>query len=326
MNIRPRRLRANENLRTLTRETRVSSSALIQPLFVKEGVNIKDEIKSMENNFHYSPDRLAEGIEAGLVAGVSKFLLFGLPLRKDDTGSEAWNDRGVIQQGLRAVRQRFGDSVYLITDVCLCEYTSHGHCGLLSGTYVDNDSTVERLAEVALSHSLAGADMVAPSDMMDGRVKAIRSKLDAHGQIHTPIMSYSVKYASSFYGPFREAAGSAPGFGDRKTYQMDWHNASEALKVAAMDVRDGADLLIVKPALSYLDVIQAVSSEVNVPVAAYNVSGEYAMIKAAAKLGLIDEYGAMCESAVSMFRAGADILITYFAKELASAIRKGDIG
>lgn len=326
MEIRPRRLRSSGHVRSLVRETRVGADALIQPLFIKEGINIKDEIKSMENNFHYSPDRLAEGIEAGLEAGVNKFLLFGLPLKKDNSGSEAWNDQGVIQQGLRAIRDRFGNEVYLITDVCLCEYTSHGHCGILSGTYVDNDRTVERLAEVALSHALAGADMVAPSDMMDGRVRAIRSKLDAHGQINTPIMSYSVKYASSFYGPFREAAGSAPGFGDRKTYQMDWHNAAEALKVATLDIRDGADLLIVKPALSYLDIIKTVSSEVNVPVAAYNVSGEYAMIKAAAKMGLIDEYGAMCESAVSMFRAGANILITYFAKELAAAIRKGDIG
>lgn len=326
MNIRSRRLRASGHMRTMVRETRVGAGALIQPLFVKEGSNIKDEIKSMENNFHYSPDRLAEGIEEGLEAGISKFLLFGLPLSKDETGSEAWKAQGVIQQGLNEIKMRYGSEVFLITDVCLCEYTSHGHCGVLKGSEIDNDSTIELLADTALSHVLAGADMVAPSDMMDGRVKAIRSKLDVHGFGHTPIMSYAVKYASSFYGPFREAAGSAPGFGDRKTYQMDWHNAREALKVAASDIRDGADLVIVKPALSYLDIIRSVASEVKVPVAAYNVSGEYAMIKAAAKLGLIDEYGAMCESAVSMFRAGADILITYYAKELAGAIRKGDIG
>jgi porphobilinogen synthase len=310
----------------MIRETRVSASSLIQPLFIKEGVNIRAEIQSMENNFHFSPDRVHEGIEEALEAGVSKFLLFGLPERKDDIGSEAWNDEGVIQQGLRSIRDRYGDEVYLVTDVCLCEYTTHGHCGVLNGTRVDNDRTVGHLSEIALSHVRAGSDMVAPSDMMDGRVKAIRGKLDAHGHTHTPIMSYSVKYASAFYGPFREAAGSAPGFGDRKTYQMDWHNIDEALKVAISDVRDGADLLIVKPALAYLDVIRAVSNEVNVPVAAYNVSGEYAMIKAAAKMGLVNEYDAMCESAVSMFRAGADILMTYYAKELAQAIRKGDIG
>ena len=256
----------------------------------------------------------------------NKFLLFGLPCHKDACGSEAYNDQGIVQQGLRAIRQAFGQQVYLVTDVCMCEYTSHGHCGILDGQTVDNDKTLEYLARIAVSHAQAGADMVAPSDMMDGRVLAIRQALDANGLQNTPILSYAVKYASSFYGPFRDAAGSAPSFGDRKTYQMDCHNWKEALKEAATDEQEGADLLMVKPALAYLDVIREVSRHTNLPLAAYSVSGEYAMIKAAAAQGLIDEYGVMCESAVSVFRAGADILITYYAKELAQAMRKGDIG
>ena len=269
---------------------------------------------------------MAAGVEQALEAGVNKFLLFGLPCHKDACGSEAYNDQGIVQQGLRAIRQAFGQQVYLVTDVCMCEYTSHGHCGILDGQTVDNDKTLEYLARIAVSHAQAGADMVAPSDMMDGRVLAIRQALDANGLQNTPILSYAVKYASSFYGPFRDAAGSAPSFGDRKTYQMDCHNWKEALKEAATDEQEGADLLMVKPALAYLDVIREVSRHTNLPLAAYSVSGEYAMIKAAAAQGLIDEYGVMCESAVSVFRAGADILITYYAKELAQAMRKGDIG
>ncbi|MEG1537551.1 MAG: porphobilinogen synthase, partial [Clostridiales bacterium] len=233
---------------------------------------------------------------------------------------------GIVQQGLREIRRNFGRDVYLITDVCMCEYTSHGHCGILHEDQVDNDQTLEMLAKIAVSHAQAGADMVAPSDMMDGRILAIRQALDQQKLINTAIMSYAVKYASSFYGPFREAAGSAPSFGDRKTYQMDYHNVREALKEAAADVAEGADILMVKPALAYLDVITKVKQATTLPLAAYSVSGEYAMIKNAAQQNLIDEYGVMCESAVAIFRAGADILITYFANELAQAIAKGDIG
>lgn len=323
---RPRRLRFNADIRNLSRETRVSPSSLIWPLFLKEGANIKSEIASLPNQYHYSPNMIFDGIEQGLQAGVNKFLLFGLPEKKDEVGCEAYNDDGIIQQGLRAIKDRYRDEVYLVTDICMCEYTSHGHCGILDGHYVNNDKTLAYLAKIAVSHAKAGADMVAPSDMMDGRVAAIRQGLDANGFIHTPIMSYAVKYASSFYGPFRDAAGSTPSFGDRKTYQMDYHNVKEALKEALADAQEGADMLMVKPALSYLDVISAVASHTNLPLATYSVSGEYAMIKAAAKMGLIDEYGVMCESAISMYRAGANILITYYAKELAQAMKKGDIG
>ena len=323
---RSRRLRSSALLRGMVRETRMSPDALIYPLFLQEGSDVCQPIPSLPGQFHYSPDRVAAGVEQALEAGVNKFLLFGLPCHKDACGSEAYNDQGIVQQGLLAIRQAFGQQVYLVTDVCMCEYTSHGHCGILDGQTVDNDKTLEYLARIAVSHAQAGADMVAPSDMMDGRVLAIRQALDANGLQNTPILSYAVKYASSFYGPFRDAAGSAPSFGDRKTYQMDCHNWKEALKEAATDEQEGADLLMVKPALAYLDVILEVSRHTNLPLAAYSVSGEYAMIKAAAAQGLIDEYGVMCESAVSVFRAGADILITYYAKELAQAMRKGDIG
>ncbi len=323
---RSRRLRSSALLRGMVRETRMSPDALIYPFFLQEGSDICQPIPSLPGQFHYSPDRVAAGVEQALEAGVNKFLLFGLPCHKDACGSEAYNDQGIVQQGLRAIRQAFGQQVYLVTDVCMCEYTSHGHCGILDGQTVDNDKTLEYLARIAVSHAQAGADMVAPSDMMDGRVLAIRQALDANGLQNTPILSYAVKYASSFYGPFRDAAGSAPSFGDRKTYQMDCHNWKEALKEAATDEQEGADLLMVKPALAYLDVIREVSRHTNLPLAAYSVSGEYAMIKAAAAQGLIDEYGVMCESAVSVFRAGADILITYYAKELAQAMRNGDIG
>lgn len=323
---RSRRLRFNQDIRDMSRETRVSPNSLILPMFLKEGSNIKDEITSLDNHYQYSPDKIFEGIEEGLKSGVNKFLLFGLPEHKDEVGCEAYNDNGIVQQGLRAIKERYKDQVYLVTDICMCEYTSHGHCGILDGDYVNNDKTLEYLSKIAVSHVNAGADMVAPSDMMDGRILAMRNALDENGYIDTPIMSYSVKYASSFYGPFRDAAGSAPSFGDRKSYQMDYHNIKEALKEAKTDEQEGADILMVKPALSYLDVIKEVSSNTNLPLAAYSVSGEYAMIKAAAKMGLINEYGVMCESAISIYRAGADILITYFAKELAEAMKKGDIG
>ena len=252
-------------------------------------------------------------------------LLFGLPKEKDPLGSSAWAENGVIQQAIRQIKQHDPD-FYVVTDVCLCEYTDHGHCGALRGREVDNDPTLELLARTALSHAQAGADLVAPSDMMDGRVAAIRQTLDQAGFESLPILSYSAKYASAFYGPFRAAAGSAPSFGDRRGYQMDPHNRNEALKECALDVEEGADLLMVKPALAYLDVIREVSQAFPLPLAAYSVSGEYAMIKAAGQAGLIDEHRVMCESALSIFRAGADILITYFAKELAQAIRSGEIG
>ena len=323
---RPRRLRANKQIRGLCRETRLSASSLILPLFAKDGSNIKSEIPSLDGQYHYSADRICEGVERSLEAGVDKFLLFGLPDHKDEHGSQAFAYDGIVQRALREIRSRFQDEVYLVTDVCMCEYTSHGHCGILNGQTVDNDKTLPYLERIAVSHALAGADMVAPSDMMDGRVDAMRCALDENGFENVPIMSYAAKYASSFYGPFRDAAGSAPSFGDRKSDQMDYHNVKEGLKEAMTDECEGADILMVKPALSYLDVVRLVAENTNLPVATYSVSGEYAMIKAAAKAGLIDEYGVMCESAVSMFRAGADILITYYANELAQAIKKGDIG
>ena len=314
---RSRRLRSSALLRGMVRETRMSPDALIYPLFLQEGSDICQPIPSLPGQFHYSPDRVAAGVEQALEAGVNKFLLFGLPCHKDACGSEAYNDQGIVQQGLRAIRQAFGQQVYLVTDVCMCEYTSHGHCGILDGQTVDNDKTLEYLARIAVSHAQAGADMVAPSDMMDGRVLAIRLALDANGLQNTPILSYAVKYASSFYGPFRDAAGSAPSFGDRKTYQMDCHNWKEALKEAATDEQEGADLLMVKPALAYLDVIREVSRHTNLPLAAYSVSGEYAMIKFAAMAGAIDEEKVVLESLGSIKRAGADLIFSYFALDLA---------
>lgn len=325
LTIRPRRLRTSDTLRRMVRETRVSPDSLIYPLFLIEGENIKEPIPSLEGQWRYSPDRVWEEIEECLNAGVSRVLLFGIPAHKDACGSSAWDPNGVVQQGIRAIKEKF-PQCYVITDVCMCEYTEHGHCGILHDHEVDNDKTLEVLAKTALSHVQAGADMVAPSDMMDGRIGAIREVLDDNGFTNVPIMSYSAKYASAFYGPFRDAAGSAPAFGDRRGYQMDPHNRREALKECALDVEEGADILMVKPALSYLDVIRECSDAFDLPMAAYSVSGEYAMIKAAGKAGLIDEHRVMCESALSIFRAGADILITYFAKELAQAMKQGELG
>lgn len=325
LTIRPRRLRTSDTLRRMVRETRVSPDSLIYPLFLVEGENIKEPIPSLEGQWRYSPDRVCEEIEECLNVGVSRVLLFGIPAYKDACGSSAWNPNGVVQQGIRAIKEKF-PQCYVITDVCMCEYTDHGHCGILHDHEVDNDKTLEVLAKTALSHVQAGADMVAPSDMMDGRIGAIREVLDDNGFTNVPIMSYSAKYASAFYGPFRDAAGSAPAFGDRRGYQMDPHNRREALKECALDVEEGADILMVKPALSYLDVIRECSDAFDLPMAAYSVSGEYAMIKAAGKAGLIDEHRVMCESALSIFRAGADILITYFAKELAQAMKQGELG
>ena len=322
---RPRRLRGSENLRKMVRETRMDKSSLIYPLFVKEGTGIEEEIPSMEGQFRYSVDRLPFELERLQNAGVNSIMLFGIPDHKDEVGSGAYDPNGIVQKALREAKKQFPD-MYYITDVCMCEYTSHGHCGVLCGHDVNNDATLELLAKTAISHVEAGADMVAPSDMMDGRVRAIRETLDANGHYGAPIMSYAVKYASAFYGPFRDAAGSAPSFGDRKSYQMDFHNRREGMKEALTDVEEGADIIMVKPAMSYLDMVSEVSKAVNVPVAAYSVSGEYAMVKAAAKMGWIDEERIMCEMAVSAYRAGAQIYLTYYAKELAKCMDEGRIG
>jgi len=326
MEIRTRRLRGSEALRRMTRETRISFASLIYPIFVREGQGIEEELPSLPGQIRYSPDTLVKGVEQALRAGVHSFLLFGIPTTKDEIGSGAYDENGVVQQALRNVKKAFGKEAFLITDVCLCEYTVHGHCGLIEGDRIDNDSTLPLLAKTALSHVRAGGDLVAPSGMMDGTVAALRKSLDAEGFADTPIMSYAAKYASAFYGPFRDAAGSAPQFGDRKTYQMDYHNGREALKRMQIDIDEGADIVIVKPALPCLDIISAARRQFKLPIAAYSVSGEYAMLKLAGASGFLDEYGSMCESAVGIFRAGADILISYFAKELAGAIRKGDIG
>ena len=322
---RPRRLRGSETLRKMVRETRIDKSSLIYPLFVREGQGIEEEIPSMEGQFRYSVDRLPYELERLTKAGVSNIMLFGIPDHKDEVGSGAYDENGIVQRALCEAKKQFPD-LYYITDVCMCEYTSHGHCGVLCGHEVENDATLELLAKTALSHVEAGADMVAPSDMMDGRVRAIRECLDKAGHKEAPIMSYAVKYASAFYGPFRDAAGSAPSFGDRKSYQMDFHNRREGMKEALTDVEEGADIIMVKPAMSYLDMVSEVSKAVNVPVAAYSVSGEYAMVKAAAKMGWIDEERIMCEMAVSAYRAGAQIYLTYYAKELAKCMDEGRIG
>lgn len=322
---RPRRLRGSETLRKMVRETRIDKSSLIYPLFVKEGTGVEEEIPSMEGQYRYSVDRLPYELERLQKAGVSNIMLFGIPDHKDEVGSGAYDENGIVQKALREAKKQFPD-LYYITDVCMCEYTSHGHCGVLCGHEVENDATLELLAKTALSHVEAGADMVAPSDMMDGRVRAIRECLDKAGHKETPIMSYAVKYASAFYGPFRDAAGSAPSFGDRKSYQMDFHNRREGMKEALTDIEEGADIIMIKPAMSYLDMVSEVSKAVNVPVAAYSVSGEYAMVKAAAKMDWIDEERIMCEMAVSAYRAGAQIYLTYYAKELAKCMDEGRIG
>ena len=322
---RPRRLRRNDAVRRMCRETRMSPDSLIYPIFVDETLHGVRPIESLAGQNHYGLDSVCQAVEECLAHGVNHCILFGLPKSKDACGSSAWDEHGVIQEAIRAIKAKYPD-FYVITDVCMCEYTDHGHCGILCGHEVDNDKTLEVLSKTALSHVQAGADMVAPSDMMDGRIAAIRRTLDENGYTMTPIMSYSAKYASAFYGPFRAAAGSVPSFGDRKGYQMDPHNCREALKECALDVEEGADILMVKPALAYLDIIRECSDAFDLPMCAYQVSGEYAMIKAAAAAGLVDEYRIMCESAVSIFRAGANMLITYYAKELADAIQKGDIG
>lgn len=326
MNIRPRRLRGSEIMRKMVRETRVDKSSLIYPLFVKEGENIKEEISTMPGQYRYSIDTLPKALEELKNAGVDKVMFFGIPDHKDEVGSQAYAENGIVQRAVRKARAKMGHDMYLITDVCMCEYTSHGHCGVLCGHEVENDETLKLLAKTALSHVQAGADMVAPSDMMDGRIRAIRELLDQNGHKEIPIMSYAVKYASSFYGPFRDAAGSAPSFGDRKSYQMDYHNRREGIKEALLDAEEGADIIMVKPAMSYLDIIREVKDRIHLPVAAYSVSGEYAMVKAGAKLGYIEEDRIICEMAASAYRAGTDIYLTYFAKEIARFIDEGRIG
>ena len=322
---RPRRLRTSPLLRKMVRETRMDKSSLIYPIFVKEGENIKEEIPTMPGQYRYSVDRLPEILEETAAAGVPSVMFFGIPGEKDLCGSGAYAQDGIVQKAFRKAKESVPE-LYYIGDVCMCEYTSHGHCGILNGDYVDNDKTLEYLAKTALSQVQAGADMVAPSDMMDGRVAAIREMLDENGYETVPIMSYAAKYASGFYGPFRDAAGSAPSFGDRKSYQMDYHNRKEALKEVFFDVEEGADIIMIKPALSYLDIIRETADAIDLPVAAYSVSGEYAMIKAGAKLGYIDEDSIICETATSIYRAGCSILLTYFARELAGFMDQGRIG
>jgi porphobilinogen synthase len=314
-----RRLRKTPALREMFRETVLRPSDFIYPLFIVEGANVRNEISSMPGQAQLSVDNALQECEELQNLGVRSVILFGIPDAKDEVGSGAYADDGIIQKATRAIKAAFPEMV-VVTDVCLCEYTSHGHCGVVEDGYVHNDKTLELLAREAVSHAQSGADVIAPSDMMDGRIAAIRNALDAGGFTDTPIMAYSAKYSSAFYGPFREAAESAPQFGDRKTYQMDPPNSNEALREIALDIQEGADIVMVKPALSYLDVIRRTKDEFNMPVAAYNVSGEYSMIKAAAERGWIDGEKAMLEVLTSIKRAGADVIITYFAKEAARSI------
>lgn len=318
---RGRRLRVNEATRALVRENSLSSDDFIYPIFVVEGENIKNEISSLPGNYHYSIDRLEEVVKEVKEAKVRGLMLFGIPEHKDACGSEAYNEEGIVQKAIRKIKELDKD-ILVITDVCMCEYTDHGHCGIIHGTDVDNDETIEYLGKIALSHVEAGADMVAPSDMMDGRIGKIREVLDKNNFKHIPIMAYSAKYCSAFYGPFREAANSAPQFGDRKTYQMDPANLREAIREMEQDIEEGADIIMVKPALSYLDVIRKARDNFDYPIAAYNVSGEYAMVKAAAKMGWIDEKRIALEMLLSMKRAGADIIITYYSLEAAKWLKE----
>lgn len=314
-------MRRTENLRRMVRETRLSVDQLVYPLFVVPGSGVQNQVGSMPGVFQFSVDRLMKEMQSVAALDIPAVLLFGLPSEKDERGSEAHADDGPVQEAVRAIKGAYPD-LAVITDVCLCEYTSHGHCGLLQGEEVHNDSTLEVLAEVALSHARAGADLVAPSDMMDGRVAAIRDALDENGFDQVGILAYSAKYCSGFYGPFREAADSAPRFGDRRAYQMDPCNAGEGLREVSLDIEEGADIVMVKPALAYLDVIRRVREECDRPVAAYNVSGEYAMVKAAAANGWIDEDRVVMEILTSIIRAGADFILTYFAKDAARLLRR----
>jgi len=316
---RMRRLRSSPSMRRLVRQTSVSVDDLVYPLFVREGEGIKEPIKSMTGCYHFSPDTIAAEVDEVASLGIPAVLLFGLPGSKDETGSEAWAENGVVQRAIRQIKQATPE-LLVVTDVCLCEFTSHGHCGVIKDGKIDNDPTCELLAKMALSHAQAGADIVAPSDMMDGRVKYIREALEENGFENVAIMSYAAKYASAFYGPFRDAAESAPAFGDRRTYQMDPPNADEAMAEIALDIEEGADIVMVKPALAYLDVICRAGQRFDCPIAAYNVSGEYMMVNTAGAEGLVDREAIMMEVLTAIKRAGADIVITYFAKELAKLL------
>jgi porphobilinogen synthase len=318
---RTRRLRKTENIRRLVRENKLSVDDLIYPLFIEEGENIETEIASMPGIYRFSLDKISKELDEVVALNIPAVLLFGIPAHKDDEGSETWNDEGIMQKAVRFIKKNY-PSLYVITDVCFCEYTSHGHCGIIHDNDVDNDATLPNIAKQVIAQAKAGVDMVAPSGMMDGMVQTIREALDKSGFPNIPIMSYAVKYSSAFYGPFRDAADSAPTFGDRRTYQMDPANRDEALREATFDDQEGADILMVKPALSYLDIIRDVKNNFDRPVATYNVSGEYAMIKAAAQKGWIDEERVMMEALLSMKRAGADIIITYFAKDVAKILMR----
>jgi len=318
---RPRRLRRGEPLRRLVRETAIAPDDFILPLFVTPGKGVKKPIKSMPGHFQMSVDNIRKEAKEARDLGISSVILFGIPEYKDEEGTSAYDPKGPVQAAIAEIKSK-APGLIVMTDVCACEYTSHGHCGIIKNNDVDNDATLELLSREALSHAEAGADIVAPSDMMDGRVSAIRSTLDDNGFTQVPIMSYAAKYASAFYGPFREAAESTPQFGDRRTYQMDPANSDEAIREVMLDITEGADIVMVKPALPYLDIIRRIKSEFNYPIAAYNVSGEFSMIKAAAEKGWLDGERAMMESLISIKRAGADMILTYFAKEAARVLQK----
>ncbi len=318
--LRARRLRRNGLIRDMVRETTLSPNDFIYPLFLIDGENVKNPIPSMAGTFQYSVDRIEEEVNELVELGIKSIILFGIPEHKDELGTEAYAEEGIIQRGIRRIKE-LTDQLYVITDVCMCEYTSHGHCGLVEDGDVHNDKTLELLAREAVSHARAGADMVAPSDMMDGRIGRIRRALDEKGFPHIPIMSYAAKYASAFYGPFRDAAQSPPQFGDRKSYQMDPANRREAMKEVMLDVQENADIVMVKPAMPYLDIISDVKRNTVLPVAAYNVSGEYAMVNAAAKMGWIDRENAMMEMLLCIKRAGADLILTYFAKDAVKLLK-----
>ncbi|MBW5396295.1 porphobilinogen synthase [Brachyspira pilosicoli] len=318
---RTRRTRNNAIIRDLISDVNLTMNDFLYPIFIEEGNNIKKEIEAMPNQFRLSIDKLKEELEDIVNLGIRGVLLFGIPKNKDEIGSSSFDENGIIQNAVKYIKLNF-PNLLVVTDVCMCEYTSHGHCGILCGNNVDNDSTLEYISKIALSHVQAGSDIVAPSDCMDGHVYAIRNILDKNGYYNTPIMSYSVKYASCYYSPFRMAADSAPSFGDRKSYQMDFRNSKEYIRKIENDIEEGADIFIIKPALSYLDVIKDVSNNFNIPIAAYNVSGEYSMIKAASKLGFIDEKRAVLENMYALKRAGADIIITYHAKDLSKYLKE----
>lgn len=318
---RMRRLRKNENLRRMVRETTLSVDNLIYPLFVTYGKGVKDEIGSMPGSYRFSIDTLSKEIKEVKSLGIPAVILFGIPEKKDDVGSEAYNPNGIVQRAIKEIKSAIPDLI-VITDVCIDEYTSHGHCGIVKGNEILNDPTLKLLSKMSVTHAKAGADMVAPSDMMDGRVGAIRKALDEKGFTDIPIMSYSAKYASAFYGPFRDACDSSPKFGDRKSYQMDPGNSNEAIREVALDIEEGADIIMVKPAMAFLDIVRRVKDEFNVPVAAYNVSGEYSMVKAASEKGWVDGEKLMMEILLNIKRAGADMILTYFAKDAAKILNK----